>query len=89
MFVPGIVPAAPTTTGGLPVVFWIHGGGCVVSSHRILLHFLTTGNRYEGGYAAEFNGADLVADSHNGVVAVVIQYRLGAFGGSLSFYIMP
>ena len=27
--------------------------------------------------------------SHNGVVAVVIQYRLGAFGGSLSFYIMP
>ena len=35
---------------------------------------------YESGYAAEYNGAELVADSLNTVVVVVIQYRLGAFG---------
>jgi len=35
---------------------------------------------YGLGYAAAFNGADLVADSLNTVVVVVIQYRLGAFG---------
>ena len=32
------------------------------------------------GYAAEYNGANLVADSLNTMVVVVIQYRLGAFG---------
>ena len=35
---------------------------------------------YEGGYAEKYNGADLVTDSLNTVVVVVIQYRLGAFG---------
>ncbi|KAH0833389.1 Alpha/Beta hydrolase protein [Lanmaoa asiatica] len=62
VFVPGTMPAEPVTTGGLPVLVWIHGGG------------------YEGGYAAKYNGANLVADSLNTVVVVVIQYRLGAFG---------
>ncbi|KAH7903515.1 Carboxylesterase family-domain-containing protein, partial [Hygrophoropsis aurantiaca] len=38
------------------------------------------GGGYVAGYAEEFDGADLVADSHNGVVTVVMQYRLGAFG---------
>ncbi|KAH0833387.1 Alpha/Beta hydrolase protein [Lanmaoa asiatica] len=62
VFVPGTMPAEPVTTGGLPVLVWIHGGG------------------YEAGYAGEYNGADLVADSFNTMVVVVIQYRLGAFG---------
>ena len=35
---------------------------------------------YVAGYAAEFNGADLLGDSLNTMVIVVIQYRLGAFG---------
>lgn len=35
---------------------------------------------YVSGYAAEYNGAELVADSLNTMVVVVIQYRLGAFG---------
>ena len=41
---------------------------------------LTTVYSYDSGSAAIFNGADLVADSLNTVIAVVIQYRLGAFG---------
>lgn len=42
--------------------------------------YLTPERSYEAGYAAENNGADLVADSLNTVLVVVIQYRLGAFG---------
>ncbi|KAI9457054.1 Alpha/Beta hydrolase protein [Boletus coccyginus] len=39
------------------------------------------GGGYGLGYAAQYNGVDLVADSLNTVVVVVvIQYRLGAFG---------
>lgn len=32
------------------------------------------------GSASTFNGEDLIRESKNGVVAVVIQYRLGLFG---------
>ena len=35
---------------------------------------------YQAGYAAAFNGADLLGDSMNTMVVVIIQYRLGAFG---------
>ncbi|KAH7906676.1 Alpha/Beta hydrolase protein [Hygrophoropsis aurantiaca] len=59
---PGQLPSEPLTTGGLPVVVWIHGGG------------------YVAGYAEEFDGAQLLDHSDNGVVAVVLQYRLGVFG---------
>ncbi|KAH7928320.1 alpha/beta-hydrolase [Leucogyrophana mollusca] len=59
---PGNLPAEPLTTGGLPVVVWIHGGG------------------YVSGYSASYDGADLLNHSSNGVVAVVLQYRLGVFG---------
>ncbi|KAK7050015.1 hypothetical protein VNI00_005446 [Paramarasmius palmivorus] len=37
-------------------------------------------NRYILGDAIGFNGADLIKESNNGVVAVFIQYRLGLFG---------
>ncbi|KAF8158910.1 alpha/beta-hydrolase [Mycena galopus ATCC 62051] len=38
------------------------------------------GGGYAIGSASQYNGADLVPDSNNQVVAVVIQYRLGLFG---------
>ncbi|KAF8124709.1 Alpha/Beta hydrolase protein [Boletus edulis] len=38
------------------------------------------GGGYEAGYAAMYNGADLLIDSLNTMVVIVIQYRLGAFG---------
>ncbi|KAG6372189.1 Alpha/Beta hydrolase protein [Boletus reticuloceps] len=41
------------------------------------------GGGYAWGNAATYNGADLLIDSLNTVVVVVIQYRLGAFGISL------
>ncbi len=36
--------------------------------------------RYISGGAASFNGDDLIVKAKNGVVVVVIQYRLGIFG---------
>ena len=31
VFVPGTIPAEPASTGGFPVLVWIHGGGWVFS----------------------------------------------------------
>ncbi|KAL4263890.1 Carboxylic ester hydrolase [Pleurotus pulmonarius] len=36
--------------------------------------------RYLIGGAASWNGGDLISEAKNGVVAVIIQYRLGVFG---------
>lgn len=44
---------------------------------------------YVSGYAAGFNGAELVADSADTVLVVVIQYRLGAFGTSRELTVSP
>ncbi|KAF9468189.1 Alpha/Beta hydrolase protein [Collybia nuda] len=38
------------------------------------------GGGYVGGSAGSFNGDDLIRESNNGVVVVIIQYRLGVFG---------
>ncbi|KAF8071638.1 Alpha/Beta hydrolase protein [Lyophyllum atratum] len=38
------------------------------------------GGGYQEGSASTFNGQDLIRKATGGVVAVVIQYRLGAFG---------
>ncbi|KAF8077595.1 Alpha/Beta hydrolase protein [Lyophyllum atratum] len=38
------------------------------------------GGGYQAGSASSFNGQDLIREANGGVVAVVIQYRLGAFG---------
>ena len=35
---------------------------------------------YVEGNASQFNGNDLVREAGGGVVAVIIQYRLGVFG---------
>ncbi|GLB44901.1 putative type-B carboxylesterase lipase family protein [Lyophyllum shimeji] len=52
----------------VPVVVWIHGGGYMSGSAQGL-----TG-------ADVSDGKDLIRESNNGVVVVVIQYRLGLFG---------
>ncbi|KAK0496862.1 Alpha/Beta hydrolase protein [Armillaria luteobubalina] len=52
----------------LPVVVFIHGGGYVAGS----------ANGFSGPDA--YNGNDLVRESGDGVIVVVIQYRLGLFG---------
>ncbi|KAJ7205923.1 cephalosporin esterase [Mycena haematopus] len=38
------------------------------------------GGGYAAGSAGDYNGADIVQESNNGAVVVVIQYRLGLFG---------
>ncbi|KAF8166294.1 Alpha/Beta hydrolase protein [Mycena galopus ATCC 62051] len=38
------------------------------------------GGGYATGSAGDYNGADIVQESNNGIVVVVIQYRLGLFG---------
>lgn len=38
--------------------------------------------RYIAGAAKDYDGADLVRASNNGVITVVMQYRLGLFGMS-------
>ncbi|ESK88263.1 cephalosporin esterase, partial [Moniliophthora roreri MCA 2997] len=38
------------------------------------------GGGYIGGSASSFTGSDLIRESEHGVVAVIIQYRLGFFG---------
>ncbi|KAJ7201512.1 Alpha/Beta hydrolase protein, partial [Mycena rebaudengoi] len=49
---------------GLPTVAFFHGGGHVF----FLFLFIV------------FSGTDLIAQSNRGIVAVIIQYRLGVFG---------
>ena len=48
--------------------------------HAFLRGYLISEYSYASGYAAEYDGADLLGDSLNTMVIVVIQYRLGAFG---------
>lgn len=38
------------------------------------------GHRYIAGAASSFSGEDIIKESGYGVVAVIIQYRLGVFG---------
>ncbi|KAF8058209.1 Alpha/Beta hydrolase protein, partial [Lyophyllum atratum] len=52
----------------LPVVVWIHGGGYVSGSASGF-----TGSDIQ-------DGKDLIRAASNGVVVVVLQYRLGVFG---------
>ncbi|KAF7349008.1 Carboxylic ester hydrolase [Mycena venus] len=65
--------------GPLPVIVWIHGGGCVrvVRGSGTALKVLV---RYLQGSASQFRGTDILAQSNRGVVVVIIQYRLGVFG---------
>ncbi|KAK0463614.1 Alpha/Beta hydrolase protein [Desarmillaria tabescens] len=68
LFLNVYVPGQLGSRKNLPVVVWIHGGGYVAGG----------ANGFSGPDA--YNGNDLVRESGGGVVAVVIQYRLGLFG---------
>ncbi|KAF9447130.1 alpha/beta-hydrolase [Macrolepiota fuliginosa MF-IS2] len=63
-----VVTPASGAAGNLPVVVWIHGGGYVAGS--------------ASGFSGTdlYDGNDLVRQAGGGVVAVIIQYRLGVFG---------
>jgi para-nitrobenzyl esterase len=60
---------APASAKGLPVMFWIHGGGNVNGSASEPLPYVGSGAFYSGKPLAE-----------KGVVVVTINYRLGALG---------
>ncbi|KAF5361006.1 hypothetical protein D9756_005124 [Leucocoprinus leucothites] len=66
LFLNVVTPASGN--GNLPVLVWIHGGGYISGS----------ASGFTG--ADPFDGDDLVRDAGGGVVAVIIQYRLGVFG---------
>jgi para-nitrobenzyl esterase len=60
----------------LPVMVWIHGGGNFGGSAADTLPLIVGGpTAADGGYF--YDGASL---SHNGVVVVSLNYRLGIFG---------
>ncbi|PBK78742.1 alpha/beta-hydrolase [Armillaria solidipes] len=67
VYIPGQLDSR-SSGKNLPVVVWIHGGGYVAGS----------ANGFSGPDA--YDGNDLVRESGDGVIAVVIQYRLGLFG---------
>ncbi|KAF8869965.1 alpha beta-hydrolase [Infundibulicybe gibba] len=58
------------STQNLPVVVWIHGGGYMQGGASLTLP----------GTDVIYDGNDLIREANGGVVAVIIQYRLGVFG---------
>ncbi|KAJ7589883.1 Alpha/Beta hydrolase protein [Mycena floridula] len=68
LFLNVYVPGNVSRANDLDVVVWIHGGGYVSGGTSGF-----TGTDIQ-------NGDDLIRESGNGVIAVVIQYRLGLFG---------
>ncbi|KAL0578556.1 hypothetical protein V5O48_003457 [Marasmius crinis-equi] len=54
--------------------------GATVSSESSPVIVWIHGGGYIGGFASGYEGSDLISQSNDGVVVVVIQYRLGLFG---------
>jgi Carboxylesterase family len=50
------------------------------TNFSLIIFFLFARGGYVEGNASQFNGNDLVREAGGGVVAVIIQYRLGVFG---------
>ncbi|KAF9055025.1 alpha/beta-hydrolase [Hymenopellis radicata] len=64
---PGLLQQSAEPANLLPVVVWIHGGGPEFA-------------RYAFGSSAGYNGEDIIRASGDGIVVVIVQYRLGLFG---------
>ena len=64
----------------LPVIVWIHGYLLAPLSTNFSLIISFARGGYILGNASVFNGNDLIREAGGGVVAVIIQYRLGLFG---------
>ncbi|KAK0239584.1 Alpha/Beta hydrolase protein [Armillaria nabsnona] len=69
LFLNVYIPGQLDSRKSLPVVVWIHGGGYDVGG----------ANGFTPGPDL-FNGNDLIRESGDKVIVVVIQYRLGLFG---------
>ncbi|KAK0211802.1 Alpha/Beta hydrolase protein [Armillaria fumosa] len=69
LFLNVYIPGQLGSRKNLPVVIWIHGGGYDVGGAN---GFIPGPDLY--------NGNDLIRDSGDKVIVVVIQYRLGLFG---------
>ncbi|KAF8914660.1 alpha beta-hydrolase [Mucidula mucida] len=68
VYTPGDIRDYTRPSQLLPVLVWIHGGGYAAGG---TVGFMGTD---------AYNGNDLIKESGNDVVVVVIQYRLGLFG---------
>jgi carboxylesterase type B len=64
----------------LPVVVWIHGYVPTPLWTSVISIYQFTMGGYIEGNASMYNGNDLIREAGGGIVAVVIQYRLGLFG---------
>ncbi|KAI3615392.1 cephalosporin esterase [Moniliophthora roreri] len=58
----------------------VHFPGDTVPTRKLPVVVWIHGGGYVSGDAIGFHGSDLIKESDNGVVAVLIQYRLGLFG---------
>ncbi|EEB92893.1 hypothetical protein MPER_08527, partial [Moniliophthora perniciosa FA553] len=58
----------------------VHFPGDTVPTKKLPVVVWIHGGGYVSGDAIGFHGSDLIKESDNGVVAVLIQYRLGLFG---------
>ncbi|KAL4262457.1 Carboxylic ester hydrolase [Pleurotus pulmonarius] len=58
----------------------VHFPGSTIPTRLLPVIVWIHGGRYIAGGASGFNGGDLIIRAKNGVVVVVIQYRLGIFG---------
>ncbi|KAL4262488.1 AB hydrolase superfamily protein [Pleurotus pulmonarius] len=58
----------------------VHFPGSTVPTCLLPVVVWIHGGGYLIGGAASWNGGDLISEAKNGVVAVIIQYRLGVFG---------
>ncbi|KAF9020957.1 alpha/beta-hydrolase [Hymenopellis radicata] len=68
VYTPGDIRDYTRPSQLLPVIVWIHGGAYV------------SGGTVAAPGVDAYNGNDLIKESGNAVVVVVIQYRLGLFG---------